>query len=259
METFGPCPTTDIVIKTCRKDFPWLAYCLRFHAKYATGFRQTVLLVDNDDDYLTVLDMTSGMSRSIHVVPPVPTDKPYVIDRRFPNSAGVGYVWQMASKLSWMDFTDADCVLFADSDHTLRGPMSAESLWRDGHPRWVRVPRAEAGGGRVWLPTVDYFIGAEVPHIYLCDPAMYYTRPATVGFLAFMRERFGQTPWEYVLDSTHPQMTEHGCFGAYLGMINAHGYEFVSPKEHMSPVDQKWSWGGLTPAMVAELEERLAR
>mgnify|MGYP003693897861 CR=1 FL=1 len=112
----------------------------------------------------------------------------------------------------------------------------------------MRVPRAEAGGGRVWLPTVDYFIGAEVPHIYLCDPAMYYTRPATVGFLAFMRKRFGQTPWG-VRPRLYapPDDWSTGALGPHLGMINAHGYEFVSPKEHTEPRRPEVVSGAVSP------------
>jgi hypothetical protein len=258
--------TTDIFIKSYRPDFEWLAYCLRFIDKFAMEFRGVTIVVDSPAEVAQLFEMlrpyhfqgqAGYLMVSWHPLPEAPDNwKP---DPRFPNSGTLGYVWQQAVTLSWMDFTDADAVLVMGSDQGLTGPISPELLHLEGRPVRVRRPWGDYGARQqIWRPSVEYFIGGAVAFDYLCDPAMYYTREATRGFLSFMRNRFRQTPYEYVLDPRHPQITENGAFGAYLGQIDSHGYVFRFPDQWKSTIDHRWSWGGLTPEIRADLEARLA-
>ena len=45
--------TTDIFIKSYRGDFEWLPGCLHSIQKYATGFRDVVIVVPDTDSWET--------------------------------------------------------------------------------------------------------------------------------------------------------------------------------------------------------------
>ena len=92
---------TDIFIKTCIRDKEYHKYCLASIKKYCTGFRNTV-----------------------------------VVEGEHPN----GYIHQQVIKLHADEYTDADFILFTDSDTLFNTPVIPESFMSDGKPIWYMTP-----------------------------------------------------------------------------------------------------------------------
>lgn len=236
---------TDLFIKTCAKDRVWLEFCLKSIDRHANGFRQIVVVTDPDGP--ARISTHTSTTWSIVRSPP---------DVRPRDGLPAGYWWQQAVKLAWQDFTDADAVVITDSDCIFTTPVSPDTWHKDGKPIWFVRPWEAAGPGRIWKPSVDHFLGYASPACHMCRNGFLLTREATVGFLAFMHRRFGQTPWEYVLDRRHVKPTEFQFFGGYLATVERHGYEFVRPDEVPNwPLHQFWSWGGVTTDVRKVLEE----
>ncbi len=87
---------------------------------------------------------------------------------------------------------------------------------------------------------------------FLPDNPYLFTREATIGFAAQIRERYDLS----IIDFFRPtsdglRLSEFSLFGAYLDRVNRHGYIIVDFDKFIGvpdiPLKQYWSWGGLDP------------
>jgi len=139
----------DIFIKTYHKDFVWLQYCLKSIQKFANGFRNIVIVSDNDgnkipEEYL------------------IPNCKVFYVDipRITPTYVehGVGYLWQQYIKLNWIEYTDADAVLIMDSDELFTQFITPENFQKNHKFTWNYRPWIEAGAGICWKDSTDFLL-----------------------------------------------------------------------------------------------------
>jgi hypothetical protein len=117
----------DIFIKTYVNDFIWLEYLLKSVNKFAQGFRNVIIISDNDGN---------NIPESILKIMPV-TVKYVDVPNKMPDKLShlPGYLWQQIIKINWMDYTDADAVLILDSDEMLTSSIRV-SDFMDDQNRW---------------------------------------------------------------------------------------------------------------------------
>ena len=136
--------TADIVIKTFPTDYGFLEYCLRSIAKFATGYRQLLVIIEEQ-----------------YEAPPLPEGARLIRCRQYqdtdcPPSRGVPI-----ERLGAWRHTDADVLIFVDSDCVLCRPIDFQTdptinierpvvLWTDWDgsgpcEKW-RAPAAAALG-----------------------------------------------------------------------------------------------------------------
>ena len=251
----------DLFIKTWSGDAKWLPYCLAGHSRYARDFRQLVLITDKGFDF-----EISETNIPIKIIETDPTEAGYTENPAFwgvtrqgkitENSPrGPGYYWQQAVKMSWPEYSDADAVVILDTDVIAWDKFCAMDFTMNGQPYWRTEPYKTNDNDLIWKNCVESFLGESVCKNYMLkypDNPYLFTREATIGFAAQIRERYDLS----IIDFFRPtsdglRLSEFSLFGAYLDRVNRHGYIIVDFDTFIGvpdiPLKQYWSWGGLDP------------
>ena len=155
-------PTTDLLIVSCAKHFPWLRYSLRSVARFARGFRQVKILVPTEDlpamsPLLTEFSGDQGIP--IRVV--VYDDWP-----------GRGFLRHEHVIMCSDEFTDADFVCHLDSDCTFVEPVAPEDYFVGDKPvlmhatyEWLK--NEVQANLDMWRVTVEEAIGKPVTREFM--------------------------------------------------------------------------------------------
>jgi len=242
--------TVDIFIKTYHNDFYWLEFCLRSIHKYATGFRNIVIVSDNDG----------------HVLPPhfadiVPIQVYYVdVPKKNPPKLKqpIGYLWQQVLKLLWMEYTDADAVLVLDSDEMLSCPLTPADL-RDEKGRWRWIYRSweQAGSGfpnaKMWhKPTADALL-FDPPYEAMCVAGFVLERHTTHRFTEYLKRMHdAENLWHVFFKYPIELFSEYNAYGSFVNRFDNDDiyYKVVNSHERFinHTIIKSWSYGGLDAA-----------
>lgn len=114
--------TTDLLIITFARDFPYLHHSLRSMVKFCTGFRRLVLMVPHSD---------AGAAHELvnRVAPDFP-----VLLIPYEEWPGMGFMHHMFQVMHSDYFTDADRIGHMDADAIFTAPVTPESFMVDGRP-----------------------------------------------------------------------------------------------------------------------------
>jgi len=232
--------TTDIFIRSYARDFPWLAYALRSIQKFATGFRDVVVVIPDTDDLpgLTV-------ERVIKVKDVMP-----------------GYMAQQSTKLYADTFSDADAFLFMDSDCIFTEPVTPETFLTDGRPNWLHTPFEKVGedARTAWYEVMRKCLGEDPPSEFMRRHPQLIPRWALEEFRGFVAARHGVSLEHYIKSQPHGQFSEFNCIGFYLWLHHREKVEWINTEERLPPtvLKQFWSHGGISPEIRGEMESLLA-
>jgi len=108
---------TDIFICTYARDFPYLEFCLRSIAKFATGFNRVLLLVPNED-----IDGTHA-----YVSKTGPHRVPITVVG-YEEKPGKGMLWHMRNIMYADTFSDAEVIAHMDADCIFTDPVTPDYL-----------------------------------------------------------------------------------------------------------------------------------
>jgi hypothetical protein len=229
-------PTTAIFIRSYRGDFPWLAYCLRSIQKFATGFSEIVIVIPDTDnlDHLTAERVVKEKE---------------VME---------GYMQQQSTKMLADTFTDADFICFVDSDCVFTEPVTPETFMTDGKVNWLHTPWSKIADGpaRVWRAVMQKCIGEDPPAEFMRRQPQIIPRWALQEFRGFIAEKHGVSLEHYIKTQPGRFFSEYNTIGFYLWLHHHEKIHWMDTEEYLPPavLIQKWSWGGLTPEIRAELE-----
>lgn len=228
--------TTDIFIRTYHKDVPWLKYCLRSIVKYCTGFRQVVICIpENQVGHLQPMGLT---------LEKIVACKDY---------GKQDYLGQQISKLSVHKYTDAEAVLYVDSDCVFDKPVTPETFLENGKPVIYKTDYSKVGDAICWKVPTEKFIGQSLQYEYMRRlPLFYFT-----STIANINQNFSNLEADIL---ALPGFSEFNLIGAYAEINESDKYLFKDTDLH-NPVEpvirQKWSWGGLTDEIRKELNQLL--
>jgi hypothetical protein len=228
--------TYDIFIKSYRGDFKWLSYCLRSIQKFATGFRDIVIVVPDTDslDHLTA-------ERVIKV-----------------KESGDPYMFQQAVKMSADEYSDADFFSFVDSDCIFTEAVTPETFMTDGKVNWLHTPWSQIADdtSKVWSEVMRRCIGEDPPAEYMRRHPQMIPRWALQEFRGFVAEKHGVSLEHYILSQPGRYFSEFNCVGFYLWLYHREKIHWIDTTDGIPPtvLIQKWSWGGLTPEIRQEFE-----
>jgi hypothetical protein len=230
-------PKTDIFIKTYPKDYPWLEYCLRSIVKFASGFRR-VIVISPDTNF------GFEIPRGIEV---------QLVQDREP-----GYLWQQAVKLRADAYTDADEILFMDSDCIFTEQVSPETFKRGDKVLWMMTPWSEVtdqNAREQWLPSMTRFLGHVPAYEFMRRHPFLFPRWLFDELRKFCDFMHGMDLDKYIMNSG--AFSEFNSAGGYA--FSAHNDKFVwmdTSKEASPPVVvmQHWSHGGLDDAAKGKMD-----
>jgi hypothetical protein len=235
----------DIFIKTYHGDFIWLEYCLKSVKKYAKGFRNIIVVSDNDENLIP---------DSIIDILPIKlfyTDVPKIIPKNCVQSTG--YLWQQIIKLSWVDYTDADAVFVLDSDEMLSKELNPSSLiTEDGKFRWFYRNWEFSRDAIVWKEPTKKILNIEPQYEAMCEPGFVLERNTTEKFIEYITKiHSANTIWHSFFNADIICFSEYNAYGSYV-------YNFDNDEKYFKIINgedktlyncsiiKSWSWGGLS-------------
>jgi hypothetical protein len=245
----------DIFIKTYHGDFCWLDGCLKSIKKYCSGFRD-VVIVTEDDGHIIPPELSAILPFKVHYVP-LPSRIPTKI-----NALGIGYIWQQNIKLNWINYTDADMVIIVDSDEMFRKAVTPEHFMTNGKLNWWARKWEEAPGCECHKPNTDIILKTNTLYETMACPVFAFDRQTTIEFLKYICELHGVSSfWDIVIKYNLNHISEYNVFGNYINLTSCPKYNFrfdlVNAFNHHA-ICIFWSWGGMSPEKIMEREKILS-
>ncbi len=199
--------TCSILIKSFKKDFGWLAYCLKSIHKFASGFSEVVVIIPDDCD----LSLTAERLVKIHEPGPSAAS---------PVNHGTGYTYQQVVKMNADKYVTSDFVCHMDSDCVFTKSVTPQDLMVDGKPLWLMTPFAEI------LPTdknlvahkesIKAFSGVDPEFEYMRRHSQVIPRWAYGCFRDYVQQRHGQNFETWALSQPFRGVTEFNFIGQFL-------------------------------------------
>lgn len=232
--------TTDIFIRTYKNDLEWLKYCLRSIAKYVTGYRQIIICIPEDQKHL--LDGWGFSSEKIVSCPVYERD----------------YLGQQISKMKAFEHTDAEAVIFIDSDCCFNKPVDlSEELFENGKPIIYKTLYEKVGDAICWKSITEKTIGQPLEFEYMRRlPFVFLTKTLKSANL-FIKLQHNVDTEVYVMDQPGRHFSEFNYLGAYADKFEPENYCIKDTEKdgHGNMyLKQFWSWSGLKPEEREELE-----
>lgn len=233
-------PIVDIVIKTYPGDFEWLTYCLRSIQRFATGFRNVIVISPAGQQPPTgAVELTCGV-----------------------HEHGEGYMYQQNVKLHADAFSNADYLCYMDSDTIFTRPVTPGDLIVEEKVRWLYTPYSsiDSGDGQTWKEPTSKVMMQPVPFEFMRRHPLVAPRWALEGFRQWMWKVHGVSLEHYILTQPGRSFSEWNALGAWLWFYHRDKVHWQNTDEDLgiTYVHQSFSWGGLSAAIRADLERALA-
>jgi glycosyltransferase involved in cell wall biosynthesis len=226
--------TTDIFIRTYEKDLEWLKYCLRSIHKYVTGYRQIIICIpENQKKLIDSWNLTAEK----------------VVTCRIYND---DYLGQQISKMLSFQYTDADRILFMDSDCVFLRNVDILEMTVEGKPIIYKTKYGNLEGAEAWKGVTEKFLGGIVEYEYMRRHPFMYNRETLIAINNFKRVE------DYVLSQSFRNFSEFNVIGAFAEKYESDKYHFIDTESVVMPeifLRQYWSWSGLTENERIELDK----
>jgi len=234
--------TTDIFIRTYHKDLPWLAYALKSIHKYVTGYRRIIIAIPEKERHL-LNHLTAETVIGV-------------------KDLEDGYLGQQLTKMQAWRYTDADAVVFWDSDVVATRPIDVRTeYFKDGKPIIYKT-RYSSMPDNPWRPIVAKAMVVLDPEWeYMRRMPLVYWKDTLEGCQYFMENIHKCSLEAYLRAQPHRAFSEFNVLGTYAEWFDeqpakSKTYHFIDTESiDMQPcaVDQMWSWGGLTPEVMEKM------
>ena len=234
-------PGIDIIIPTYHADFVWAEYALKSIKKFASGFRNVIIVSDNDGNIIPT-SLTDVYPCKV-IYKDVPTHWPTRLRHR------PGYLWQQVLKLNWMEYTDADAVMILDSDEMICSPITPFTF-RDSYGRWEWSYRSweNAGTADMWKkPTEDILKFTVKYEAMVCAPFI-LERKTTCNFIEYLKRIHNATSlWDVFFKYDMTLFSEYNAYGSYVEKFDGDTvYYKIIERNVPAVVIKSWSYGGLS-------------
>lgn len=232
---------TDLVLKSYSNDYEWLCYSLRSVHKFATGFREIVIITSDS---------------------PLSSEGCYGKERWIVHHQKLtdGYIDQQRVKLHADAFTDADYILYLDSDTVFTKPVTPATFIVDGKPIWMMTPFASIGedAKKAWFAVMTKFMGKEPQFEFMRRLPFCFPRWLLVELRKFCLEKHGKSLADYIKAQPGRAFSEFNVAGAFAYERFRSEFHWINTEVDVWPeqiVFQSHSWSGLTDEVKAKLEE----
>ena len=195
----------DFWLMTYPKDYPWLPYLWKSIEQYVTGFRQCVLVLEEQD--------------------PEPTDLPsYVIVKRCRDYRGTsipGYWGQSIEGLRSHQYTDANIIWFLESDAPFVRPINVlnDSDWPSIKPNLLYDSWEDVGAAKKWQKACEDLLDpVKAPYEMMRSHPFIYSRDIV------------QTCWEQIsknsdifdyVENIHTEISQFNILNNWMFHLNS--------------------------------------
>lgn len=234
--------TTDIIVRSWVNDFEFLKYCLRSIQRFAKGFRRTIVITPFGQEPPT------GVAEDVFHVAETHNE----------------YLGQQVTKLHADAFTDAEFLVFMDSDTVFIRPVCPEDFILDNRRvRWLYTPYSSLGNddSQLWKPVTEKVLKCgNIQVETMRRHPLVVPRWALEEFRKFVWRTHGISLDRYIMDQPNREFSEWNALGGYLWIHHHNRIEWQNTDEEMGAVftHQSYSWNGLNPDLRKHLEAALA-
>lgn len=225
----------DIFIRTYSKDIEWLNYALRSIHKYVTGYRNIIVAIPTKD---------------VHLLSHLTAEKVVGV-----YDLEDGYLGQQLTKMQAWKLTDADAIVFWDSDVVATEPIDVRTeYFRDGKIILYKTRYSSLGAECPWQPITAKAVGVTPEWEYMRRMPMVFWRNTLMGCETGIEKRHGMSLERYIASQPHRAFSEFNVLGVFAD--GATDYESIDTESIQMPpckVDQMWSWGGITGEVLGKL------
>lgn len=233
---------TDIFTVTFWRDSAWLELLCYSVQRYASGFRSHVVLIPSRDESICRPIVERYGST------------PVIVDE-----VGNGNLFQCAVKSHAYLYSDAETILYLDSDCWLTGPATPASFMQDKKPLLLFTPYSVINAGlkpdenfTPWQQGTENAIGHPVKNEYMRRAGQMHIASFLRDAMQRLETRHGKPSWNYIMEcapiwSSHgasPGYSEFNYLGAVAHSIWPERYaclNTVSDEIPDTPVNQGWS------------------
>lgn len=221
-----------IFIRSYKKDFEWLVWCIKSIDRYVTGYKELLLEVPDKD---------------FAVVPKDVHDK---VDHVFLRQERThGYIDQQISKLQAHKRTDHQFILFVDSDCMFFTPCDVrKEFFVDGLPVMLKTPYSSFNPRENvlrWKTITQKALGDafHVDYEYMRRFPLIYDR-RTLEYLEVCYPNLE----DYCCRQKDHEFSEFNVMGAFADKHHPHLYHWINTTNQPLPrtvAKQWWSYGGI--------------
>lgn len=228
--------TVDIFIRTYHKDLRWLDYALKSIHKYVSGYRSIIVAIP-DARLLSHLTAEKVIQCE---------------------DLADGYIGQQFTKMTAHLHTDADAVIFWDSDVIAFESVDVSEWIVDGKPLiWkTKYEQTETP----WKPITEKALGFAVEWEYMRRMPLTYLTRTLRETCKYMEGLHGMPLRDYLNQCPHRSFSEFNAIGAFAEKYESQLYDFRDTETGALPpnkVDQMWSWSGLNASDLKKINQYL--
>jgi len=235
--------TTDIFIRTYQGDLEWLKYALKSIAKYVTGYRNIIIIIPENQFYL--LKDFNLTKEKIFSCPVYKND----------------YLGQQATKANAYQYSDADFILFWDSDCIATEPFDVNEMFQGGRPIILKTKYSSMTGDVLhWQRLTQKATGQKPVHEYMRRFPLIYRRETLQSLQQFILKLHGLSLEEYIIRQPNREFSEFNVFGFFAELFEENNYVFLDTETINLPkskLRQYRSWDGITQQTKNEIESIL--
>lgn len=231
----------DIYIKSYHKDFKFLRYCLKSIAKFATGYNKIILAIPNNE--INMLWNTIGEELKTLNISVVPLAE-----------YGDGYLYQQWCKMSANQISDAEFIMYVDSDCIFHFPIDLQTLIKDGKSELLYTHYSKVGDAICWQQCTESILNKKVEYEFMRRNGLIFKK-STLDNIA---KEYPDLERQIMLSA---RFSEFNMLGAYAFFNELDQYNFINTDDwkYTEPVvRQYWSWGGIEK-VEAEINQLLTQ
>lgn len=216
--------SVDLFIRSYKKDFEWLSYCLKSCAKSAKGFRQIHIVVPHGDQH----ELNHLTLEKVHICPRYAED----------------YLGQQVTKLNADLYSDADFICHIDSDTVWLHDVSPKDFIHKGKAIMYYEPYDKIGECP-WQPIIEEAVGWKPEFEFMRRPPHTFPRWIYKEMRDFLQTAH-KVPFDtFVATRPDRRFSEYNTLGAYAWKHHRDKFDWRPPEQDKPTVKQFWSWGGL--------------
>jgi hypothetical protein len=233
-------PSVGVLIRSYRRDFEWLRYCLAALARFLPEVPMTLVVPKASEPWLPRVG--PGLD---------------AVTLRICEGGGDDYLGQQVTKMYADSYVDADFICHLDSDCILGSPLGVSDLVPGGRPVLAYRPLERYERRPVWIEAGERYLGWPLERDYMCRPPFVYPRWLYPLVRAHGEALFEVSVERYAMSQPPRGFSEFTALGGYAHRHHPEAFRWVDADTFTdpSPFRWYWSWGGIDPALRAELDE----
>jgi hypothetical protein len=236
---------TILFIRTYANDAGWLKYCLRSILKFCTGYDEVVVVAPSFD---------------ANIIRPIVRSAGFRFEVSKTGNPKDGYLDQQVTKMTSDEYTQADYIAYVDSDCCFTKPNTPNELFHGDKPVLIVTPYTALPSDHPWQPITERALRFTCPFETMRREPWIIRRDHLILFQAYMAQIHHMSLQDYVMSQPHRSFSEFNAMGSYLLRYHDTEYHVLDSTKHPLPdpvLNQRWSWGGLTEEIKAEMERIL--